>query len=459
MAMAPYNAWPVLILGFGVLYIAIARSEKHRHAFAYGWLFGFGYFVFGLYWIGNALLVEGNPYKWAWPLAVCGLPVLFAFYTALPAFLCRWFLDLKRWHGYIGFAVLLAGFEWLRGHLFTGFPWNLFGYTWIDFLEIAQLASLGGAYGLSLITVFWLSLLGFVLVVDGKVSKITLSSLVLVSVVAAYAYGYQRLSHEVVFHENVAVKIVQPNIAQSEKWQREKMVENFKAILDMSRYDGQESIEHTIIIWPETTIAPVFLNDPGWFQEIVRMLQSYPQDAVLIAGALRYIPQEATYFNSILQINQNGDITDTYDKSHLVPFGEYIPYQEWIPLAPVVQFQGFEAGNGVKSVQTLNGLSYSPLVCYEIIFPKRAVSKTERPDFMVNATNDAWYGISPGPYQHFSQARFRAIEEGVPVIRAANTGISSAIDPYGRVVKQSQLFERGITISGLPVNINLGMPL
>lgn len=452
LAMAPYNFWPVLLVGFGTFYVALHRAEKKRHAFTCGWLFGFGYFVFSLYWIGNALLVDGNPYVWAWPLAVCGLPALLAFYTAFPALICSQFLKFDRWHGYLGFIAIFAAFEWLRGHLFTGFPWNLFGYAWADMLPVVQIISLGNVYILSVLTLLWLSIGGLLWLSKHTVERIALLVLVLVSFAVNFSFGMWRLSQDSgAVHDTLMIKIVQPNTPQDEKWEREKMVQHFYTALELSQHKENEPDIPTLIVWPETALSPGFIYQP----EIAAMLNTYSKDSVqLITGALRHTPEDDSYHNSVITISQDGSVSNIYDKTHLVPFGEYIPFQKWIPLRPVAAFKGFDIGAGLQSLTTFGGLTYSPLVCYEIIFPGKMVARGTHPDFIVNVTNDGWYGISLGPYQHFVKAQFRAIEEGIPVIRAANTGFSGVIDPYGRVVARSDLYKAQDLLVPLPHKIS-----
>lgn len=448
LGMAPYNVWPVFIIGFGVLYIAVSRAEKKRVAFGYGWLWAFGYFVFSLYWIGNALLVEGNPYKWAWPLAVCGLPALLAFFNAFSCLIAGRFLDLKRWYGYLGFVLLIGIFEWLRGHVFTGFPWNLYGYTWADTLPIAQIASLESVYLLTLLSVFWFTVVGFAITSKCMKSKMILGALVFITAASGFWFGHMRLQEDVAFHDDVTVKVIQPNTSQAEKWQRDKMDGHFQNSISLSQPSGDE-VGKTLIIWPETTLSPAFLNSEHYRGEIARMLRNYNGEAILMTGALRYEEDTKTYYNSLLSIDEDGVVARIYDKSHLVPFGEYIPFQKWIPLAPIVQFQGFKKGQGLQDFQIFDGLHYSPLVCYEIIFPNKSTAKDTQADFIVNVTNDGWYGRSPGPHQHLVKTRFRAIEEGRPVLRAANTGISAIIDPYGRELHTGELFTQDILQSKL----------
>ena len=447
LGMAPYNVWPVFLVGFGVLYWTLSKAQSKKAAFGYGWLWAFGYFIFSLYWIGNALLVDGNPYKWAWPLAVCGLPALLAFFNGFACLIAHRYCSLKTFIGYLGFVSLLSSFEFLRGHLFTGFPWNLYGYTWVD-TSIAQLAAFESVYSLTFLTLFWLGVLGFFISAQSKWQKYGTLAVVLVSMASAYWYGFNRIPPRTLQH-TTHIKIVQPNTPQHEKWQREKMDKHFENALQLSQPDGSEDAK-TLIIWPETTLSPTFLNTPYYRDRIAEVLGQYKHEAILMTGALRYQPEDKTYHNSLLTINKSGQIDRIYDKSHLVPFGEYIPFQKWIPLAPVTQFQGFAKGEGLQTFELFDGLSYSPLVCYEIIFPNKTTPKDSQPDFIVNVTNDAWYGDSPGPHQHLVKARFRAIEEGMPVFRAANTGISAIIDSYGRILSTSDTFTQKVLNSRLP---------
>lgn len=450
LGMAPYNIWPVFFVGLGILYWATDAASTKKSAFFYGWLWAFGYFVFSLYWIGNALLVEGNPYKWAWPLAICGLPALLAFFNGFACLAVKHFSNLKHWTGYIAFACILSLFEYLRGHLFTGFPWNLYGYTWVD-MPIALLSSFESVYLLTFITLLWMSIPGFWIAGEGSLSKRVLNTLILISFFGSFYLTAQQFkqSSNIDYKEDISIKIVQPNTPQHEKWERDKMDGHFQAALDLSKASETDT-QKTLIVWPETTLSPAFLSSPFHRDNITALLREYSDEAILMTGALRYKHDSKTYYNSLMTFDASGDVEKVYDKSHLVPFGEYIPFQQWIPLAPVTQFQGFQKGGGLREIDLFDNFSYSPLICYEIIFPNKTIAKSSAPDFIVNVTNDAWYGDSPGPHQHLVKARFRAIEEGMPVLRAANTGISAIIDPYGRILNKTETFTQNILISNFP---------
>lgn len=454
LSMAPTNASWILALSLPVLYLSLHFSRSKKSAFAAGWLFGFGYFVFGLYWIGNALLVDGNPYKWAWPLAVCGLPAMLALFTAFGALLIHRTTRLDHLSGWLAFAALLTLSEWLRGHLFTGFPWNLFGYTWSDTLPIVQVVSLGDVYSLTFLTILWTSVPGFLLLTPQKQGQIAMI-IALSSFAACYSYGLWRLSTlPLSYRENITIRIVQPNIDQAEKWRREAMDGHFRKHLNLSVNRPEENNgnkQATYIVWPETAMSYRYANDPLAMAELRQVLATYAGPAYLFTGLLSFDPQTRSYKNALAMIDQNGKIDNMYGKHHLVPFGEYIPFQEWIPLKTVTSFSGFEKGPGPQSLPTPEGLRYSPLVCYEIIFPGRSVpANVPPPDFILNVTNDAWYGISPGPYQHFVQAQFRAVENGIPVIRSANTGFSGIIAPNGQKMGVSELFTESTQNLPLP---------
>ena len=460
-AMAPTSYWFLLFPALSMLYIATTQARNARMAALFGWAFSFGYFGLGMVWIGNALLVEGNEYAWAWPLCVGALPAALALFTAFGCFMARRFTNPATLSGYLGFAAFLALSEFMRGHMFTGFPWNLYGYSWISVLEIAQLASLHNIYGLTLLTILWATLPGYLLTArgSGSLAKTSLAVFMLLSFAAAFAYGSHRLSNNpTLFHEDVSIRIVQPNVDQKDKWKRDLLQPHFEEAVNLSASDGEESAT-TYIIWPETALNYMVMRDP-FNRELLRdALQSYEGKSYLLAGTMRHDPITDDYSNSLLFFDQSAENTMAYDKSHLVPFGEYIPLQKWIPLEPVAKFRGLKRGAGPQNFTTPEGLQYSPLVCYEIIFPGNVRQKNaSRPDFIVNVTNDAWYGDSAGPHQHYVQARFRAIEEGIPVIRAANTGFSGVIDSMGRNIYKTRLFETNTEDVLLPIKTNASPP-
>lgn len=444
-AMPPAHIWPALLLALPCLYLCLNAVNKGYKAFLLGYLFWFSYFVFSLYWIGNALLVEDNPYAWAWILAVLGLPALLAFFGALSAYVTYKFSALSTFCGWLGFAAITAGFEFLRGHLFTGFPWNLFGFTWSDTLPILQILRLSDIYLLTLLTTLWATWPAL-LILGQKKAGLWAGGLSIASFAALYLYGAVILhSYPAANNDEVLVKIVQPNISQAEKWDPQKQPQNFFDQIILSQATGAETAHKAVyILWSETALSYRYTYDETAMAEIRQMLSSYNVPAYLFTGLLRYMPETHSYANSLVMIDAQGQITNIYDKHHLVPFGEYIPFQRYIPLKPVVEFSGFQKGPGLEIFHTPENFSYSPLICYEIIFPHNSVPRGQNADMIFNVTNDAWYGFSAGPHQHLAQARFRAIENATPVYRAANTGISAVFDPQGRLLAKSELFEKDV---------------
>jgi apolipoprotein N-acyltransferase len=453
LAMAPYYFWPVLVLSLSGFYLLLAHTHSAWRSGLYGWLFGFGYFFTGLFWVKNALLVDGNPFSWIWPLAVAGLPSLLAFFMAVGAFAAKRCADFKTVPGFLSFTAFLGLTEWARGFVFTGYPWNLFGYTWVDTLAMIQNVAVGNIFFLTWLTILWLSLPGFLILRRNlKRADHFLTGAVLISALLCLVFGIIRLqtaSIETV--PDVQIHIVQPNIAQSEKWDRSETARHFLKMVDLSKPDENTKSLRTIIVWPETALSFWMTQDATAMDLLTDMLKSYPGEAVLVTGLLRVEVETKSYFNSLVMIDKNGSITNIYDKHHLVPFGEYIPFQKWIPLKPVVEFSGFRTGIGAQTFEAL-GIKYSPVICYEIIFPG-AVTGMVAPDLIINVTNDAWYGVSAGPYQHFDQAVVRAVEEGIPVVRSANTGFSGMIDSLGYVYEKSRLFREYEKTLALPTKI------
>ncbi len=445
---APYDFWWLLFPSFGLFYYLYAQTNTVKDAFLTGALFTFGYHLIGLYWIGNALLVEGNNYRWAWPLAVAGLPLLLSLISGIYVGIAHILTPNKRsLVGLLSCCALIACAEWVRGYAFTGFPWSLYGYSWGSIQEMRQSVALIGPYGLTFLTILWGCSIGFILLKGAKKAPVIVG--LIVSLIITYEYGHFRLFYaDNNFDRNTQIHIVQPNIAQEDKWNPNMLGVNFNKHIQHSKIE--QRADRNIIIWPETAIPPILLKNPSVQERIQTILTP---NTSLIAGAL--LQKEETYHNAItLWSDGQKDSQHLYSKSHLVPFGEYIPFQNLIPLKTVTNFSELTRGNGTQVLKDQAFLSFLPLICYEIIFPQR--HNTPNADYILTLTNDAWYGKSPGPYQHFAQATFRAVETGLPVIRSANTGISGIINSYGNIVIQSQLMQETSISAPLPRFLSKG---
>lgn len=439
-AMPPAGIWPLMFLGFSFFYMLLA-SQTGLRSYALGWLFGFGYFLVGLYWIGNALLVPGNPFKWVWPLTIAGLPVVLAIFTGASCWAAARFAKLQTWTGYIAFISFIMLGEWLRGHVFTGFPWNLPGYTWARHLPMIQSVSVIGTYGLSALTIAWACLPGFLLVSRPGRHVVSVAVFVLITTLnICWMWGSYRISSTPVqYHDDIIIRIVQPNIAQEDKWNGDKIGENLRTIIALSAAPKKPG-STTVTLWPETAISDYIAENTDAIAMIRQgVFNGGSTNDKLISGVLRHGldgDQQPLYFNSLMTYDAAMQPLAAYDKSHLVPFGEYIPLKDFIPLEPFVDFSGFTAGQGLVTQRADGVPPFSGLVCYEVIFPGAVTSGQKDAEWMVNVTNDGWYGDSAGPYQHLTMAVFRAVEEGQPLARSANTGISALIDPLGRILQR-----------------------
>ncbi len=469
LAMAPFNAWPVLFLTFPVMVWLIDGAGGGRlhglpAAAMAGWWFGLGYFVPGLYWIGYAFLVDAPTFAWLMPFAVLGLPAYLALFPAFGFALARliWSKDGSR---VIALAASLTASEWLRGHVLTGFPWNAFGYALTKPLALAQVASLIGLWGLTFLSVAIFA--SPAVLIDGNsrgrrpwVAPV----MALLVLVAMGVFGAVRLSLQpATTVANVKLRIMQPNLQQDVRFNYAAKAEVMQKYLTLSdRASGPQSTgvrDASILIWPESAFPFFLAREADALAQIDDLL---PKGTILITGSVRApdLPPGTKItraYNSIYAIDHDGSVLSIYDKLHLVPFGEFLPFQDWMEKLGFVQLTkvqgGFIPGTGRRAMEIPNAPRALPLICYEAIFPDEVAARGDRPGWIINLTNDGWFGISTGPYQHLQQARLRAIEQGLPVVRAANTGISAVIDPMGRIVARLGLGVEGVLDSSLPAAI------
>lgn len=465
-AMPPASVWPCLFIGLSALYYLYSKTASAGQAFGAGFFFAIGYFVTGLWWIGNALLVEGNQYAWVWPISVIGLPTLLALFTGTYLAVARMLAPADTVKGFLSFAFFLTFSEWARGNAFTGFPWNLYGYAWADYLAMAQSVHFIGSYGLTFLSVLWAAMTGFLfLSAMERKKKVAFALSVMFSMAVVFVLGQWRLDRHITqYDKKNGVVVVQPNIPQNMKWDPIAIQDNFIRTADLSENAvfPEGDPENIFIVWPETAISPSIYTIPANVNRMSEILTSYTKsNAYFVTGILRRLSEDedSAFANSILFTDKTMAPIAFYDKHNLVPYGEFIPFQKWIPLKPVAAFRGFQRGPGPASVSYKNLPAFSPLICYEVIFPDAVTDKhAQRPRWMVNATNDGWYGDSAGPHQHFAQTRLRAIEEGLPIIRSANTGISGIIDSYGRVITHAEIFREAAITSYLPLPIPFKNP-
>ncbi|MCR9283564.1 MAG: apolipoprotein N-acyltransferase [Rhodobacteraceae bacterium] len=467
-ALPPYEFTFVLLVTFPCLVWMLdgavdptsgKRVQRFRTGFALGWLFGFGYFLSGLWWIGAAFLVEAERFAWLMPFAVLAMPVGLALFTGLGVGLAAifWSDQFRR------ILVLAAGLtltDWLRGHVLTGFPWNAFGYGVSGSLSVSQAASLVGLYGLTFFVVAVFSTPAVLADARPFRQRATAVVVAAVALAAVAGYGAVRLWQTALPVADLDIRIVQPSIDQKDKWRPELRDEIFQTFLDMTEapLGGAARVgQPRMVVWPESAVPFLLTQEPG---ALFRIGQSLGDKTELVTGAIRAEPgmRGADYFNSVFVIGTEGTVQGIYDKVRLVPFGEYVPFKPLLESLGISNLagpmDGFEAGYQPRVLTTSESFSFLPMICYEAIFPGSLDGVSRRPDFLLNVTNDAWFGRTPGPYQHLAQARLRAIETGLPLIRAANTGISAVIDAKGQVVAKLAIFEKGLIDSKLPQRLD-----
>lgn len=463
LAMAPFNIWPILFVTLPALVWLVDGSTASRWGGAVaaagaGWCFGFGYFIAGLYWIGYAFLVDAKTFGWLLPFAVSGLPAYLAIFTALGLAAARliWLRGPAR---VLALAATLSGAEWLRGHLLTGFPWNTFGYALSQPSILAQSISLVGIWGLTFLTVAICA--SPAVLADDSVDtphpyRAPLIGLVIL--VAFAAYGAARLwMNPITYVSGVKLRIMQPNLQQDDKFNysiKQQVMERYLRLSDRATGPQSNGVhDATHLIWPESAFPFFLTREPDALAQIADLLKP---STTLITGAVRAVPDATRLraYNSVYVIDPDGSVHGIYDKVHLVPFGEFLPFQDLLERFGLQQLTkqvgGFLSGDRPRVMDVPGAPRMLPLICYEAIFPGAAVPRGERPGWLVNVTNDGWFGISTGPYQHFQQARALAIAEGLPLVRAANTGISAVVDPVGRIVNSLPLGAEGIFDAKLP---------
>ncbi|AEV35014.1 Apolipoprotein N-acyltransferase [Pseudovibrio sp. FO-BEG1] len=461
-AFPPYGAFPVLWVTLPLLIFLLdgakeraAERRKARFAafFRTAWAFFFGFFLIGLFWIAEAFLVDAKSYGWMIPFALVILPGGLALIPAIVigAASLFWTSGISR---ILVFVVALALSNWLRGHILTGFPWNVWGYAFADNLTLMQSFSALGIYGVGFLVLLVFSM-PVVLFDQGRKAAAVYISACAVVWAGVVVYGTNRLQAPQQSVEGLRVLVIQPNVPQADKWKPENRQRLLPLYLQQTQQAlaEMEQVGETLIFWPESAFPFLLDEQPGALEAIGATL---PQNTMLITGGIRreLSGNQNRFFNSTFVVSDEGALIDIYDKVRLVPFGEYLPMRWLLQSIGVERLvpapADFTAAARHKKIDLKNSFSFQPLICYEAIFPQTVLPESERPNLLVNLTNDGWFGETAGPYQHLAQARIRAVEQGVPLVRAANTGISSLVDSNGRILAEVVLNKKGSFNSELP---------
>ncbi|RRN62495.1 apolipoprotein N-acyltransferase [Caulobacter sp. 602-1] len=449
LAHPPFGLLPGLLGYAGLLHLLDDANAARplRSAFWRGWMAGLGYFGLGTWWIAEAFMVDAANQGWMAPFAVAAMASGLALFWGLAALVYRWIRPAGAWR-ILTFAGAFAALEWTRGHVLTGFPWNLPGETWRAGSWPSQAAALVGAYGLTWITLAIAAAPAVSIASwrEGRTGKIVLGSAA-AALVALYAYGAVVQSRPLGDGPPITVRIVQADIQQDAKWDAVRFSQIVQSYVSLTAapYKGKPA---DIVIWPEGAL-PAATNDylaPGtWVRQAI--IDSLHPGQLLLIGGYRYegAIQAPVYYNSLIALRRTADdleVVGVYDKHRLVPFGEYLPAETFLTLIGFKSLahlgDGFATGPRPAPLRIAPDLLVQPLICYESLFPGLAKSDPNV-RVLINVSNDAWFGVTSGPLQHLNLASYRAIESAKPILRATPTGVSAVIDARGRIVPGARL--------------------
>ena len=452
LALPPLYLLPAFVAAFTGLVWLLDGAVRPRQAFWLGWCFGFGYLTLSLYWIAAALFVDIASFWWLLPFTVTGLPALLAGATGLATWIA-WWLGGRGWGRILGLAGAWGFGEWVRVWALSGFPWNLVGQVWGLSDATLQAASVIGIQGLGIVAVF--AAAAPATLADGVRGPgrwaPTLAGLALV--VAVAGFGLLRLGQAATDTvPGVRLRLVQASIPQTLKWNPAARDGIFQRHLELSRGPGFERVTH--VVWPETA-GPSFLDRDAGRRAAIGT--AAPAGGLVLTGTNRTTPQPTDppmVWNAMQALDRAGTVVASYDKAHLVPFGEYLPFRAVLGRLGMSKVTAgsidFSAGPGPRTIDLPGLPSVGPLICYEVLFPAAVVEPGRRPEWLLNLTNDGWYGRTAGPFQHLEIARARAVEEGLPLVRSANNGISAVYDAYGREQARLGLDVAGVVDADLP---------
>ncbi|MGE0717518.1 MAG: apolipoprotein N-acyltransferase [Alphaproteobacteria bacterium] len=452
LALPPIYVLPALVVAFSGLLWQVDGARRPRAAFWLGWWFGFGWFTASLYWIAAALFVDIARFWWLLPFTVTGLPAFLAGATGL----ATWIAWATRSRGAGRVLALAAAWtlgEWIRQWAFTGFPWNLVGQVWGVADASFQGAALVGVLGLGFLAVFAAASPATLADAATGARRAAPAVSALVAVAAFTAWGAARLAEpDPGDQPGVRLRLVQASIPQTLKWDPRARDAIFRRMVELSRGPGFDRVTH--VVWPETA-GPSFLDrDP---ERLAFLATAAPPNGLVITGTNRTTREPTDppqIWNSLQAVDGTGRILEHYDKAHLVPFGEYLPLRAILGRIGMSKVTAgsidFSAGPGPRTL-SLPGLPpVGPAICYEVLFPGAVADPARRPEWLLNITNDGWYGRTAGPHQHLEIARARAVEEGLPLVRSANNGISAVFDALGRERARLGLDEVGVLDAALP---------
>ena len=445
LGQAPVSLPWATLAGLAIAFALHSRTVGPKGAAWIGWAFGAGYFAVALFWIVEPFFVDPVRHGWMAPFALVILSGGLALFWGAATGVARW-LSPKGWGMALAWAICLALAELARSYVFTGFPWALIGHVWVGWAPM-QLAAWVGPHGLTLLTV-----LGVSLGLTAWFYRRMLVLVVLLPFAGLYGLGLWQAHQPIPEPGQIrkVLRLVQPNAAQHLKWHPDHALGFFERQVEYTAAPSTPSTSRPdLVIWPETAVPTLLGNADAAFERI----RVAAAGAQVVLGIQRR--EQGRFYNSLVALGPDGQVAALYDKAHLVPFGEYVPLAALLEHSPFAMFveafgYGYAAGPGPRLVDLGPLGRVLPLICYEAIFPQDVNAAPERPDWLLQITNDAWFGKIAGPYQHLAQARLRAVEQGLPMVRVANTGVSAVIDARGHIEAMLPLGQAGYLDAGLP---------
>ncbi len=451
LSLPPFNYVIINFFTFSLFYILLVRlsltSENKKILFIYGWLFGFGYFASNLYWISLSLTFDEN-FKFLIPLAVVLVPAFLALFYGLISYLFVTFRQKKNLSSFFLFSLIFGTIEFLRGSILTGFPWNLIAYSFSNHLEILNITSIIGTYGFNLFCISLFTSPSIFILRDDK-KEIFICILFLLITLSFYVFGSQRLEKFNSIKANkhdYKIRVISSKISIDRFYND---IEPVSVIKDLVKISSPQNNERTIFIWPESILPEISKNQLKEYKWLFE--NEFNENHILAIGINDITKQDQVvkYFNSFTIYDHNLEIIDSYKKVNLVPFGEFLPFEKILRRLGFKNitnnYQSYSSGKkrNVIEINTFNfSVKFLPLICYEIIYSGN-IFENRSFDFIVNISEDGWFGQSIGPQQHFVHSIYRAIESGKYVLRSANNGIAAIVNPLGVVEKQINLNSTG----------------
>ena len=449
-SLPPYNFLIINFITFPILLLFFIHNCKKSKwiSFKIGWLFGFGYFVSNLYWITNALTFE-EIFKPFIPFALILIPLFLGIFYGFGTLICSFFNLEKNFSTVLIFATIFSVIEFIRGFVLGGFPWNIIVYSWTNYLNSIQILSLIGTYSFNLISIT-IFLLPFLIFFKKEIKfKIFVVLFLLFILICNSFYGYKKIKNDEKLYtefEDFKIKIISPKISINRFFQSDNESIIIEELIELS---NPNILHNTIFVFPEGALAGVNLNKLKSFKEM--FLKKYSEKHTIIMGinTEQELENSSKIYNSMVVLDNKLNLISEYNKIKLVPFGEFLPFENFFKKIGLKKigygYKSFSAGNERKSISFgFDNLNFIPLICYEIIYSGKVSLKSDNTNFIINISEDGWFGDSIGPHQHFSHTIFRAIEEGKNIIRSANNGISAYIDSNGIIISKLESTKKGV---------------